>query len=195
TTIAFNDFGIGLSGAAARADLKNTIVTGDNVDCTRIGGALTTQPTSTASFDQDGSCNLTLPSADPLLGPIDFNGGSTNSFVPQPGSPAINGGDNPSCLDIDPRYPSRPHTATPPHARRGPGAPPAAAPPRGRARPRGTRAGGAAAPRGAGPRAGGGPPKTAGGPPGGAAPRAGPPPSARAPPPAAPGPPPGGATP
>ena len=45
---------------------------------------------------------------DPLLGPLQNNSGSTLTFLPQPGSPAINDGTNVGCPAFDQRGVSRP---------------------------------------------------------------------------------------
>src|SRR5262249_15560031 len=73
TTIAFNNFGLGLSGGGTHVDVHNTLVTGNDHDCTRLSGA--PAPTSNKSFDLDHSCSLDLPSADPLLNDFDLHGG------------------------------------------------------------------------------------------------------------------------
>ena len=52
----------------------------------------------------DGTCNLTaagdLQNANPLLGPLMNNGGPTETFMPQPGSPAIGRVPNGVCLNL-----------------------------------------------------------------------------------------------
>ena len=49
-------------------------------------------------MDSDGTCNLTeptdLPNTDPLLGPLQDNGGPTETHALLPGSPAIDAGDD-----------------------------------------------------------------------------------------------------
>ena len=54
------------------------------------------------NIDSDGSCNLVAsgdqPSTSPDLGPLGLNGGSTPNYLPNPGSPAIDGG-NPAAPD------------------------------------------------------------------------------------------------
>lgn len=56
---------------------------------------------------EDGSCNSAL-SGDPRLGPLVDNGGSTPTHALLPGSPAINAGDNGTCLAVDQRDIARP---------------------------------------------------------------------------------------
>lgn len=48
---------------------------------------------------------------DPMLGPLQFNGGPTFTHALEPGSPAINAGDNASCPDTDQRGVERPQGA------------------------------------------------------------------------------------
>lgn len=88
--------------------LSNTIVAGSStgVNCT---GPIT-----------DGGGNLSYPdatcpgiNADPLLGPLQDNGGSTLTMAPLPGSPAIDGGVDATCLTapisgLDQRWMMRP---------------------------------------------------------------------------------------
>jgi CSLREA domain-containing protein len=54
-----------------------------------------------------GDCNLTAagdkPGVDPLLGPLQNNGGGTDTRALLPGSPAIDAGDNANCLGADQR--------------------------------------------------------------------------------------------
>jgi hypothetical protein len=63
------------------------------------------------------ACGLTngvngnIIGVDPLLGPLANNGGSTLTFLPLPGSPAINAGDNASCPAFDQRGVARPQGA------------------------------------------------------------------------------------
>lgn len=62
------------------------------------------------NLSDDATCNLTQPSdqpnTDPLLGPLDDNGGATQTHLPQPGSPAIDAG--PCVTDEDQRGIQRP---------------------------------------------------------------------------------------
>jgi hypothetical protein len=56
---------------------------------------------------EDGSCSPAL-SGDPLLGPLENNGGLGPTHAPLPGSPVIDGGDNATCEQKDQRYVPRP---------------------------------------------------------------------------------------
>jgi CSLREA domain-containing protein len=65
------------------------------------------------NLDSDGSCGLdpasgSLPNTDPLLGPLQDNGGPTLTHALLPGSPAIDAGDNDQCPTIDQRGIPRP---------------------------------------------------------------------------------------
>jgi hypothetical protein len=50
----------------------------------------------------------TSQTSDPMLGPLQHNGGATHTHAPSPGSPAIDGGDTASCPDADQRGVPRP---------------------------------------------------------------------------------------
>src|SRR5262249_52626499 len=69
-------------------------------------------PNSVRSLDQDilNSCGVSVH-ANPLLQTVATNGGSTLSQALGAGSPAINAGDNATCLTIDQRYAPRALTA------------------------------------------------------------------------------------
>ena len=80
------------------ATLSNTIV-GDNhppfaKDCTFEDGGFTS---AGFNLDSDGTCGLDqpsdLPGVSPLLGPLQDNGGPTDTHLPMAGSPAIDAGD------------------------------------------------------------------------------------------------------
>ena len=64
------------------------------------------------NLDSDGTCNLTgpgdLPGVDPLLGPLQNNGGPTETHALLPGSPAMDAGDNEACPATDQRGVERP---------------------------------------------------------------------------------------
>lgn len=86
--------------------LLNTIVANslNGADCVSSNG----EPISNINnLIEDGSCNPDF-SGDPLLGPLADNGGETLTHVLLPGSPAIDNGDNATCLSIDQRGYGRP---------------------------------------------------------------------------------------
>ena len=53
-------------------------------------------------MDSDGTCGFTL-TADPLLGPLQDNGGPTLTHALSSSSPAIDSGDNTYCPSTDQR--------------------------------------------------------------------------------------------
>jgi len=118
TTITDNEAeceGGGISlNFSGTATLSNTIV-GDNKasfakDCT------TFEPDGFISagfnLDSDGRCGLDqpsdLPGVSPLLGPLQGNGGSTDTHLPMVGSPAIDAGDVTAAPPRDQRGVRRP---------------------------------------------------------------------------------------
>jgi hypothetical protein len=119
STIAFNTAnpggganlggGIFVSNVAA-ATLQSSIVADNSVQAPGNGPDLWGEVTATFSlientagtiFDTGSANNLT--SVDPLLGPLQFNGGPTPTHALLPGSPAINHGANPGGLTSDQR--------------------------------------------------------------------------------------------
>ena len=93
------------SGIANRGTLHlyNTIIANgiDSADCS---GILTT---NLNNLIEDGSCSATFL-GDPLLGPLVDYGGATFTQALLPGSPAIDAGDNATCLATDQRGVARP---------------------------------------------------------------------------------------
>jgi hypothetical protein len=53
------------------------------------------------------TCGATIPSLDPLLGPLANNGGPTFTMALLPGSPAVDAGNNATCLPTDQRGQAR----------------------------------------------------------------------------------------
>ena len=101
-TVAFNT-GNGINAtAASNVELVNTIVA-HNV----VGDCSAPATVTFGSLDTDGSCGVSL-TADPLLGPIALNGGTTLNELPEPASPAIDAAFVPSCLPEDQRGFARP---------------------------------------------------------------------------------------
>jgi hypothetical protein len=96
-------FGAGIAHFSGTLALKNTIISNNLLggDCT---GAVTSNGNN---LDSDGSCNLTAPSdissTNPLLDPLQNNGGNTLTHALQWGSPAIEAGDNTTCSPADQR--------------------------------------------------------------------------------------------
>ncbi|MCA9928600.1 MAG: hypothetical protein KC419_08985, partial [Anaerolineales bacterium] len=96
-------FGAGIAHLNGLLALKNTIVSFNlpGGDCT---GAVVSNG---HNLDSDDSCNLVAPSdhpgVDPLLDPLQDNGGPTWTHALQWGSPAIEGGDSTRCPATDQR--------------------------------------------------------------------------------------------
>ena len=89
--------------------LKNTIVANS-----QSGGDCEGDPITSLghNLDSDGTCGLTGPgdlfNIDPMLGPLQDNGGPTQTHAFLPGSPAIDAGDNADCPATDQRGEPRP---------------------------------------------------------------------------------------
>jgi hypothetical protein len=88
--------------------LRNTIVAGN-----LSGGDCRGRPNSDGyNLDSDSSCSLSgvgdISGVDPLLGPLQDNGGPTETHALLPGSPAIDAGDDSTCLTADQRGVARP---------------------------------------------------------------------------------------
>lgn len=126
TTISGNTSGNSVSGGihltnSATAGLRNTIIA-DNLagaDCVVVSGATITSDGN--NLDSDGTCNLTQASDKPAnananLGPLQDNGGLTETQALLPGSDALDMGDNTTCAaapvdGVDQRGVSRPQPA------------------------------------------------------------------------------------
>ena len=90
--------------------LTNTII------ANRTGDSCSGSVTSLGhNLDTDGTCGLSatgdLSNTDPLLGPLQDNGGPTFTHALLPDSPAIDAGDDASCPDTDQRGVARPQGA------------------------------------------------------------------------------------
>ena len=87
--------------------MKNTIVAGNtvnNCDSAQIGGVISSQGNNISS---DNSCPFTQPTdkqnTDPLLGPLQDNGGTTDTRALLPGSPAVDAANSTTCPPRDQR--------------------------------------------------------------------------------------------
>lgn len=91
TVINNGGYGIRHNGTGSTITIENTILAGHPSGNCHDG-------ITSAGFNisSDDTCALTLPGdrpeTDPLLEPLADNGGPTLSYMPQPGSPAIDGG-------------------------------------------------------------------------------------------------------
>jgi CSLREA domain-containing protein len=94
---------------SGQVQMSNTIVAGTAPNC---GGPMTSFG---HNLDSGATCGLSAPgdlsNTDPLLGPLQDNGGPTFTRVPQPGSPAIDSGDTSDCPATDQRGVPRPQGA------------------------------------------------------------------------------------
>ena len=102
---AYPGTGGGISIQGNITNLSNTIIANSTSggDCLNFG----TIGTNTNNLIEDGSCSPTL-SGDPHLGPLQDNGGPTQTMAFGAGSPAVNAGDNANCPATDQRGQSRP---------------------------------------------------------------------------------------
>ncbi len=95
-----------ISGTAI---LTNTIIAGTLLGSDCAGDIID----GGHNLDSDGTCNLdpangSQPNTDPLLGPLQDNGGPTLTNALLPGSPAIDAGDDAQCPPTDQRGVPRP---------------------------------------------------------------------------------------
>jgi hypothetical protein len=103
-------YGVGRGPSSSTLRLKDTIVAGNSpMNCP---SGITSDGFNIAS---DNSCVLTQVSdrsgTDPALGPLADNGGRTETYLPQTGSPAIDGGQCVTGVDTDQRGEARPYGA------------------------------------------------------------------------------------
>ncbi|MFQ5436222.1 MAG: Calx-beta domain-containing protein, partial [Anaerolineae bacterium] len=98
-------------GGGASVTMLNTLLAGN--DGKNCGGTNGTWTSLGYNLSSDFSCNLAQTGdqegADPLLGPLVDNGGSTLTHALQPGSPAIDTGTNSGCPATDQRGVVRPY--------------------------------------------------------------------------------------
>jgi hypothetical protein len=103
-------YGSGIENFNGTLAMTNTILANSppGVDCLTVG---TVTGSHNLISDTVHTCGLTtgnLIGVDPKLGPLANNGGSTLTFAPLLGSPAIDAGDNASCPPFDQRGVARP---------------------------------------------------------------------------------------
>jgi hypothetical protein len=109
TTVTGNDGG-GIRRNTGTVTLRGSIVANQlaGPDCETPGVV-----SDGFNLDSDGTCGLTetgdLPKLDPLLGPLQDNGGSTPTHALLPDSPALNAGPDTDCPPTDQRGIARPH--------------------------------------------------------------------------------------
>src|SRR5215210_7889567 len=101
--------GILTKGTATLVTAKNTIAAGntlDNCDSAQLIGGIISWPGSNLEFPGD-SCSFEVK-ADPKLGPLQNNGGPTDTHALLAGSPGIDTGANTGCPATDQRGVTRP---------------------------------------------------------------------------------------
>ncbi len=113
STIASNSAGSGPShgvGGIAAAGVPLTLA--DTIVAGNTGGDIVGKPSGQSNLVGDGSGGLdpatNLLGVDPRLGPLQDNGGPTQTMLPQTGSPAIGAGANLPGVSFDQRFGSRP---------------------------------------------------------------------------------------
>ena len=101
--------GLEVAGSTSTVTLANSIVSGNEVrDCkVTNGGTFTSQG---GNVTGDAAC-AAGPVADPRLGPLQDNGGQTDTFALLEGSPAVDAGTAPGCPAVDQRGLTRPQGA------------------------------------------------------------------------------------
>jgi CSLREA domain-containing protein len=113
-TVASNSSGgnnaLTVWGDGTTFTLKHTILANSVGNCyVNYGGSIKSDG---YNLDSDGSCGLAGPgdlsNMDPLLGPLQDNGGPTHTHALLTGSPAIDAGDNVGCPSTDQRGIARP---------------------------------------------------------------------------------------
>lgn len=102
-TVANND-GYGVVNTLATLHVIHTIIAHNTPQDCDILGSLAT---NIKNLDGDGTCSVEY-TADPLLGPLEDNGGDTWTHALLPASPAIDAGDNAYCPATDQRGVERP---------------------------------------------------------------------------------------
>ena len=96
-------------GAPVAVELANTVVADNSsFNCQVEGNPAVAVLTSLGhNADSDDTCRLTgpgdQPGVDPQLGPLADNGGTTQTHLPQQGSPLVDAGDDARCDDADQR--------------------------------------------------------------------------------------------
>ncbi|MEA2396574.1 MAG: hypothetical protein QOK25_130 [Thermoleophilaceae bacterium] len=116
-------FGAGLSGddpgnapVQAQLDAKNTIIAGNTANGTTQDCGLVNTTSTDHNLSSDSTCGFSdagsKQDTNPLLGPLQDNGGQTDTRALLPGSPAINTGTNSGCPGTDQRGITRPQVVT-----------------------------------------------------------------------------------
>jgi CSLREA domain-containing protein len=107
------------SGGALRNGLGGVLSLRNSILANSVGGVDCIKSDSTPAIENINnliettgtafeSCGISLLTSDPLLGPLQDNGGITQTMALLPGSPAINAGDDGNCPSTDQRGVMRP---------------------------------------------------------------------------------------
>jgi uncharacterized repeat protein (TIGR01451 family) len=98
--------GIAVTGSGVAPQLRNTVVSGSDTMCNK---ALTSMG---HNLESDSSCAFSktgdIKNADPMLGPVQDNGGGTHTMKPSSNSPVVDAGDTANCPITDQRSVRRP---------------------------------------------------------------------------------------
>ena len=101
--------GGGFHNISSTVTFNNTIIANQASGADCAGDAITTGGNN---LDSDNTCGLTdpddVPNVDPMLGPLQDNGGLTDTHALLAGSPAIDAGDDTACPATDQRGVVRP---------------------------------------------------------------------------------------
>lgn len=114
-TIAHNNgSGLHVADANATVTLLNSIIANNSQNCTAVGPEVLL--VGERNLSSDNSCPFLMPGANlsntnPLLGPLQFNHGETQTHALLPGSPAIDGAHAIDCTPVDQRGVLRPQGA------------------------------------------------------------------------------------
>jgi len=95
------------SAAPGDIIIENSIVANNETDCSP-GGIISLEN----NLDNDGSCSFAqagdISNTDPMIGPLKDNGGPTLTHALLSGSPAVDAGNNLTCMNEDQRDTLRP---------------------------------------------------------------------------------------
>ncbi|SRR6266498_2530964 len=105
STLTHNNIGLAPS-YGGQFTVSNTIIADNNEDCTGsiISAGHNIEDTNTCGLQKSSD----HPNTNPQLGPMQNNGGTTETRALLPGSPAIDAGSNTDCPNIDQRGQLRP---------------------------------------------------------------------------------------
>ncbi len=99
---------VGVAGTGATSVENTLMANSTGSDCAGTSSWTTNVGNLIETNDATFPCPAPSVSANPMLGPLNLNGGTTLSLLPLPGSPAIDQGNNADCAATDQRGRSRP---------------------------------------------------------------------------------------